>query len=337
MTGTTISTNDAVVQSGSDNAGIQLPTTGPNGKPIPGVVDPRLTTAVDDTEQQNRKGRDKVSDGIDATKKDSKGKTDIDGKGSDEISGVAGTLLTAAGTGASGLLGALGKVGSSAGSSMPSMPQVPASTAGQTNPTTLSNPAAQKALASLLSDPSSSGTGAVGTGTGTGLTGPGVSGGSGTAGPSGKGGNEYEQKIIDLANQVVSAGIPYSWGSGGLDGPTQSGTRDGGAADAAGDYAKTGFDCSGLARYLVYQASGGAVELPRVSGDQFSAGQLISAADARPGDLAFDNNPQNHVMIYVGDGKVVEAQQSGTEVMFSDAASRGVTQYVRVVNSPVAA
>ncbi|KMV17579.1 hydrolase [Mycolicibacterium conceptionense] len=333
MTGPTISTNDAVVQSGSDNAGLQLPTTGSDGKPLPGAVDPRLTTAVDDTEQQNRKGRDKVSDGIAATKKDSKGKTDIDGKGSDEISGVAGTLLTAAGTGASGLLGALGKVGSSAGSAMPSMPQVPASTAGQSNPTTLSNPAVQKALASLLNDPSGTGTSAVGTGTGTGLTGPGVSGGSGTSGPTGKGGNEYEQKIIDLANQVVAANIPYSWGSGGLDGPTQSGTRDGGAADAAGDYAKTGFDCSGLARYLVYQASG--VELPRVSGDQYAAGQLVSAADARPGDLAFNTDPSQHVQVYVGDGKVVEAQQSGTNVMFSDVSPN--TQFVRVVSSPVAA
>lgn len=323
-----ISTNDGAVQTGGNQADGQLQTvmrTGPDGKPIPGAVDPRLTAAADDTDQQNRRGGDKVGDGIRKTKDDSAGKTAIDEKGSDGVSQLA-SLATAFGTGAQGVLGSVGQLGS--GMQMPSMPQVPASSAGQSNPSTLSSPAAQQALAKLLGDDS---TGAVGSGSGSGLTTPGGSGGgSGSAGPSSGGSNAYEKKIIDLANQVVGANIPYAWGGGGLDGPSQGTTDNGGGADAAGDYNKVGYDCSGLARYLVYQASG--VEIPRTSGEQFSAGQLVSAADARPGDLAFDGNPQNHVMIYVGDGKVCEAQMSGTNIMFSDAASRGVTQYVRVVS-----
>ncbi|MFA5710754.1 C40 family peptidase [Mycolicibacterium sp.] len=325
MTSPSISTNDGIVQSGSSAASEQLTAArATDGKPAGPGVDPRLATAVDDTGTQNKKAADKADDGIERTKKDSKGKTEIDKGGADGLNGIGGAMLGALGAGASGLLGAAGQ-GGGAGGGMPQMPQVPASSAGQSMPAGLSDPKAAQAISRLLGG--GEGTGAVGGG---GLaTANAGRGGSGTAGPTTPGGTEYEQRIIDLANAVVAAGIPYAWGGGALDGPGL-GIRDGGAGDAAGDYAKTGFDCSGLARYLVYQASG--VEIPRVSGDQYAAGQLISAADARPGDLAFDNDPSRHVMIYVGDGKVVEAQQSGTNIMFSDAASRGVTQYVRVVS-----
>lgn len=328
MTGPSISTRDGAIQSGSDSASQQLQATrtGADGRPLPGgAVDPRLTVAVDDTAQQNKTGRNRVGEGIDATKEDSRGKTDIDGKGADGVENSGQAVLAGLGGAASGLLGGLGQAGQ--GAQMPQMPQVPAASAGQPLPGTLSGPGASNALANLLGGGSGrdSAGGALGSAAGTAL-----GSARGKGGPTTPGGTEYEQRIIDLANEVVAAGIPYAWGGGSLDGISQ-GIRDGGAADAAGDYAKQGFDCSGLARYLIYQASG--VEIPRVSGDQYAAGQLISAADARPGDLAFHNNPAQHVMVYVGDGKVVEAQKSGTNIMFSDAAERGVTQYVRVVSS----
>ena len=327
MTGPSISTRDGVVQSGSDSASQQLQATrtGADGKPLAGgAVDPRLTVAVDDTAQQNKTGRDRVGEGIEGTKRDSRGKTDIDGKGAAGVENSGQALLAGLGGAASGMLGGLGQLGQ--GAQMPQMPQVPAASAGQSLPGSLSGPGASNALANLLGGGDKAG---VGGGLG-GAAGTALGAVSGKGGPSTPGGTEYEQRIIDLAYDVVNAQIPYAWGGGSLDGPSQ-GITDGGAADAAGDYAKTGFDCSGLARYLVYQSSG--VEIPRVSGDQYAAGQLISAADARPGDLAFHNNPGQHVMVYVGDGKVVEAQKSGTNIMFSDAAARGVTQYVRVVSS----
>ncbi|KXO90982.1 Peptidoglycan endopeptidase RipB precursor (plasmid) [Tsukamurella tyrosinosolvens] len=333
MTGS-ISTDDGAVNAGNSGAVAALPpTTG--RKTGPGAVDPRLTAAVDDSAGQNKRSGDRVRDRADRGTKDSRGKTEIDRNGSGSVSGVAGkgsevakvggTLISSLGAGASSLLGSVGQAGQGL-----QMPQVPASTAGQSNPTSLSSPTAQAALAEYLGGGGNGG-GVVGSGAGSGIATPGVGGGSGAAGPSSGGSNAYEKKVIDLAGQVVSAGTPYAWGGGSLDGPSQ-GTTDGGAADAAGDYNKVGYDCSGLTRMLVYQASG--VEIPRTSGEQYSFGQLISAAEARPGDLAFDDNPSAHVMMYVGDGKVVEAQQSGTDVMFSDAASRGVTQYVRVVTPP---
>lgn len=323
MTSPSISTNDPIIDSGSSSASEQLTAAnaGADGRPTGPGADPRLVSAVDDTSTQNRKAFDKADDGIERTKKDSNGKTDIDKGGADDVNGIGNAMLGALGSGASSLLGSAGQGG---GGGMPQMPQVPASSAGQSNPMSLSNPKAAQAISRLLGGDGS------GFGSGGALgAAAGGRGGRGVGGPTTPGGTEYEQRIIDLANQVVAAGIPYAWGGGSLDGISQ-GIQDGGAADAAGDYAKQGFDCSGLARYLVYQASG--VEIPRVSGDQYGAGQLISAADARPGDLAFHNNPGQHVMVYVGDGKVVEAQKSGTNIMFSDAASRGVTQFVRVVS-----
>lgn len=328
---TPISTDDDAIQSGSGQAAASLQSarTG-GGRPGAPGVDPRLTVAVDDTASQNRRGADRVNDNIDLTKADSRGKTDIDTEGSGDIEKIGSALLAGLGGGASGLMGALGQgAGGGQGAQMPQMPQVPAASAGQSLPSTLSGPGASQAFASLLGGSGGGLGGGAGAGSAVGAT-LGGRGGSAAGGPTTPGATEYEQRIIDLANEVVAAGIPYAWGGGTVDGPSQ-GITDGGAADAAGDYNKIGFDCSGLARWLVYQASG--VEIPRVSGDQYGAGYLVSAAEARPGDLAYDNNPGKHVMVYVGDGLVVEAQKSGTNIMFSDAAARGVTQFVRVVDS----
>lgn len=320
MTSPSISTDNGVMQSGTDQASSDLAGSrvGADGRPLPASVDPRLTTAVDDTSTESSRRTDEVDERIDATAEDSQGKTDIDENGSNGIDKIGGALMSALASGASGMLGQVGQLGQ--GAQMPQMPQVPGASAGQSNNGALSSPGARQALANLLGGDS----GALGS-NGTVRTASSTANG----GPSTPGGTEYEQRIIDLANEVVAAGIPYAWGGGTLEG-IGKGIADGGAADAAGDYNKQGFDCSGLTRYLVYQASG--VEIPRVSGDQYGAGQLVSAADARPGDLAFDDNPSQHVMMYVGDGKVVEAQRSGTNIMFSDAADRGVTQFVRVVS-----
>jgi hypothetical protein len=65
-------------------------------------------------------------------------------------------------------------------------------------------------------------------------------------------------------------------------------------------------------------------DLPRISADQARAGQPVaSLAEARPGDiLAWDNSSRNHgadhVAIYIGDGKMIEAARPGTNVRISD-------------------
>ena len=230
MTTPSIRTDDGAIQSGSGQASAALKSarTGGGRANAPGV-DPRLAVAVDDTAEQNRRGGDKVDGGIDLTKKDSRGKSEIDAGGSEDINKLGGALLAGLGGAGSGLMGALGRAGGGGqGAQMPQMPQVPAASAGQSLPGVLSGANPSQALASLLSG------GAVG-GSGSGSLGRGGAGGAG--GPSSPGQTEYEQRIIDRANEVVAAGIPYAWGGGTLDGIGQ-GIRDGGAADAAGDYAK---------------------------------------------------------------------------------------------------
>ncbi len=80
---------------------------------------------------------------------------------------------------------------------------------------------------------------------------------------------------------------------------------------------KDSYDCSSL-MLQSYREAG--VTLPRVSRQQFQAGAMLPVKDAKPGDLLFwaydTSNPAtiHHVAMYLGDGKIVEAQQTGVPV-----------------------
>jgi len=77
------------------------------------------------------------------------------------------------------------------------------------------------------------------------------------------------------------------------------------------------YDCSGL-MLRAFQAAG--IDLPRVSRDQFKAGGHVPVKQAKAGDLLFyatdptDPATIHHVMLYMGDGRVVEAPYSGEAV-----------------------
>lgn len=77
------------------------------------------------------------------------------------------------------------------------------------------------------------------------------------------------------------------------------------------------YDCSGL-MLRAFESAG--VTLPRVSRDQYKAGAMLQLDKAQPGDLLFwaydESNPAtiHHVAMYLGDGQIVEAQQSGVPV-----------------------
>ncbi|MEV7091227.1 C40 family peptidase [Amycolatopsis sp. NPDC051045] len=77
------------------------------------------------------------------------------------------------------------------------------------------------------------------------------------------------------------------------------------------------YDCSGL-MLRAYESAG--IILPRVSQDQYHAGALLPVREAQPGDLLFlatdpsDPTSIHHVMMYLGDNKIVEAQQTGVPV-----------------------
>lgn len=94
-------------------------------------------------------------------------------------------------------------------------------------------------------------------------------------------------------------GKPYVWGANG----------------------PSSFDCSGLVRWA-YNKGAGKGNLPRTSAGMAASdlsGQAIRPDTSlmRPGDLVFYYSPVTHVALYIGDGLIVTAPQSGEVVKIS--------------------
>lgn len=124
------------------------------------------------------------------------------------------------------------------------------------------------------------------------------------------------QVAIDRALSQV--GVPYAWGGGNASGPTRGISDGGGPADRAGDSGKTGFDCSGL---MVYAFAPLGVTVPHQTKAIWATFQppITDRAQIQPGDmimLSSNGQPSgiNHVGLYLGDGRVVHAPESGTTV-----------------------
>lgn len=116
-------------------------------------------------------------------------------------------------------------------------------------------------------------------------------GGAGNA-PIQAGGGARGKIIRTAAKQL---GKPYVWG---------------GASPSAS------FDCSGLVQWA-YRSVG--IKLPRVSADQARYGRRVPTNQLRKGDLvAWDNSSRNvgadHIAIYIGGGKIIEAAKTGTNI-----------------------
>jgi cell wall-associated NlpC family hydrolase len=75
------------------------------------------------------------------------------------------------------------------------------------------------------------------------------------------------------------------------------------------------FDCSGLV-YWAFKKIG--IIMPRSSAEQATVGRPVAKEDLRPGDLVFFYHPVSHVGFYAGDGKVLNAVQTGDVVRYSD-------------------
>jgi cell wall-associated NlpC family hydrolase len=95
-------------------------------------------------------------------------------------------------------------------------------------------------------------------------------------------------RITEVARQTV--GSRYTWG---------------------GTSPLTGFDCSGLVRWVLSQFG---IETGRTVWSQFPHGTPVEQHELQPGDIVFFANTYtaglSHVGIYVGDGHFVDA---GTE------------------------
>ena len=96
-----------------------------------------------------------------------------------------------------------------------------------------------------------------------------------------------------------------------------------------------GFDCSGLVQYVYAQLG---VNLPRTSQEQATVGTAVSGlAAAQPGDLLFfagsdgTASAPGHVGIYVGNGQMLDAPYTGTNVQIEAVPADQVVDIRRVV------
>ncbi|MDX2762139.1 C40 family peptidase [Streptomyces europaeiscabiei] len=137
------------------------------------------------------------------------------------------------------------------------------------------------------------------------------------------------ERAIAVACAEVAAGTWYTWGGGHGDRPGATyGQVDPTDPASEHDPERRGFDCSGLVRYAYAQATGGTDILNGVASQQYythrAAARFTAAqglAPLLPGDLLAygkDSTDMQHIAIYLGAGKMVEARQSGTKLMVSD-------------------
>lgn len=122
--------------------------------------------------------------------------------------------------------------------------------------------------------------------------------------------------IVKAALEQV--GVDYAWGGGNAAGPTRGTSDNGGAADAHKDYNKIGFDCSGLALFAYAKIGVAVPHQTQVMWDAFQPA-ITDRAKLQAGDLLMLGTHRStrlvhHVGIYLGDGAVVEAPQSGMKV-----------------------
>jgi cell wall-associated NlpC family hydrolase len=136
-------------------------------------------------------------------------------------------------------------------------------------------------------------------------------------------GSGAARSVINRALGVL--GTPYAWGGGNSRGPTR-GIRDGGVADAYGDYDKIGFDCSGL---MIYAFARAGVYLPHYSGYQAQSGRRVPLSQMRPGDMLFwaSGGIIHHVALYIGNGQMIEAPYSGSHVRIAPVRYGGIVPY----------
>jgi peptidoglycan DL-endopeptidase CwlO len=90
-------------------------------------------------------------------------------------------------------------------------------------------------------------------------------------------------------------GLPYVYGAAGPD----------------------AFDCSGLVQWSMRQAG---IVMPRVAADQALTGPSVTISQLQPGDLLFYHTDPtapdyiSHVAIYIGDGLMLQAPETGMDV-----------------------
>ncbi|KQB86783.1 C40 family peptidase [Corynebacterium lowii] len=95
------------------------------------------------------------------------------------------------------------------------------------------------------------------------------------------------QSIVDVARAKI--GSPYVYGAAG----------------------PNAFDCSGFTSWVYSQVG---KSIPRTSQAQASSGTPVAYGDLQPGDIVAFYGGASHVGIYVGNGMIIDALNSGSPV-----------------------
>jgi cell wall-associated NlpC family hydrolase len=110
---------------------------------------------------------------------------------------------------------------------------------------------------------------------------------------------QLRNEIIRTAERFI--GVPYKWG---------------------GESTVAGFDCSGLTM-VVYQLNG--LDLPRTSGEQWTAGRPVAGGELAKGDLVFfatrGGGTVSHVGIYLGGDAFLHAPRRGNPIQVASLSS----------------
>ena len=112
-----------------------------------------------------------------------------------------------------------------------------------------------------------------------------------------------EAAAVAITYALDQIGTPYAWG---------------------GETPGVGFDCSGLTQ-AAYAAAG--IRIPRTSTAQWTALPHVPVDDLEPGDLVFFEPGEfspglpGHVGIYIGDGEMIDAPHTGTDVQIDNLAT----------------
>lgn len=144
-------------------------------------------------------------------------------------------------------------------------------------------------------------------------------GATGEGGVTGTSGNSARNSSVQGAGTASAAqiikyaetqlGVPYVWG---------------------GEQPGKGFDCSGLTHWAYGKAG---VKIPRIASDQQTIGTEVPTNKTQPGDLLFQGNPAHHVVMAIGDGKIIEAPHPGAKVTIRHLNPSSYTNAKRIVGS----
>ena len=109
---------------------------------------------------------------------------------------------------------------------------------------------------------------------------------------------------------------PYSWGGGNAFGPTKGICCSPSGID---DRNTVGFDCSGFMEYVFHKGAG--LRLSSTSRSQYADGPRVPIAQIKAGDMVFWSSSSrtpssiHHVALYIGDGRIAEANRvSGPDI-----------------------